>query len=236
MQQCDVTVVTIFVNPTQFGPREDFDRYPRTLPADLAALTNASADFVFAPAAEQMYPQEFSTYVAPPAVGDLWEGRCRPDHFRGVTTIVMKLFQIVPADIAFFGQKDYQQCLVIRHMARDLNVPIKIEVCPTVREFDGLAMSSRNRYLDAEQRRQALALSRSLERATAMVRQGETDPAMIHAEMLRVLADAGITQVDYVALADRETLRDVSRVTSDTVALVAAYVGTTRLIDNRRIG
>jgi pantoate--beta-alanine ligase len=236
VEQCDATVVTIFVNPTQFGPQEDFARYPRTFASDLQKLAEESADLVFAPANELMYPEDFSTFVDPPSVGDRLEGNCRPGHFRGVTTIVMKLFQIVPADVAFFGQKDYQQCLVIQHMVRDLNVPIHIEICPTVRESDGLAMSSRNQYLSADQRQQGLALSRSLDHAVAMFKQAETDSNVIRSQMRQILSDAGITQVDYVALVDPYTLRDVEMVVAGTMALIAAHVGKTRLIDNRRIG
>jgi pantoate--beta-alanine ligase len=234
--ECDATVVTIFVNPTQFSPHEDFDRYPRTFTSDLDKLTELSVDLVFAPADEQMYPEEFSTYVDPPAVGDRLEGACRPGHFRGVATVVLKLFQVVPADVAFFGQKDFQQCLVIQHMVRDLNVAIHIEVCPTVREPDGLAMSSRNQYLSAEQRQQGLALSRCLERANELFQQQETDAKIILAAMRQILTDARIDHIDYVALVDPFTLRDVSKVGAGTMALLAAHVGKTRLIDNRRIG
>lgn len=236
VEQCDATVVTIFVNPTQFGPQEDFARYPRTFASDLQKLAAESADFVFTPADDLMYPEEFSTFVDPPSVGDRLEGSCRPGHFRGVTTIVMKLFQIVPADVAFFGQKDYQQCLVIQHMVRDLNVPINIEICPTVRESDGLAMSSRNQYLSADQRKQGLALSRSLDHAVEMFKQDETDSNVVRSQMRQILSDAGITHVDYVALADPHSLRDVETVGTGTMALIAAHVGKTRLIDNRRIG
>ena len=191
VQQCDATVVSIFVNPTQFGPHEDFSRYPRTFAGDLKMLAAESVNLVFAPADEQMYPEDFSTYVDPPAVGDRLEGECRPGHFRGVATVVLKLFQSVPADVAFFGQKDFQQCLVIQHMVRDLNVPIEIEICPTVREPDGLAMSSRNQYVAAEHRQQALALSRCLERAAEMFRQRERGSQTILAQMRQVLSDAG---------------------------------------------
>jgi pantoate--beta-alanine ligase len=236
VEQCDATVVTIFVNPTQFGPQEDFARYPRTFASDLQKLAEESADLVFAPTNDLMYPEDFSTFVDPPSVGGLLEGNCRPGHFRGVTTIVMKLFQIVAADVAFFGQKDYQQCLVIQHMVRDLNVPIHIEICPTVRESDGLAMSSRNQYLSADQRQQGLALSRSLDHAVEMFKQAETDSNVIRSQMRQILSDAGITQVDYVALVDPHTLGDVEMVGTGTMALIAAYVGKTRLIDNRRIG
>ena len=154
----EFVAVSIFVNPTQFGPHEDLDRYPRTWESDLAALTEAGADMIFAPPVEVMYPSYWSTAIEPPRVSATLEGECRPGHFRGVATIVLKLFQIVPADDAYFGEKDYQQCLVIRDMVRDLDLPVRFHACPTVREPDGLAMSSRNRYLDPEQRQRALAL------------------------------------------------------------------------------
>lgn len=233
---CDLTVVTIFVNPTQFGPNEDFARYPRTLEADLRMLGREQADFVFAPAADQIYQPGFSTYIEPPDVAQPLEGRCRPGHFRGVATIVLKLFHLIPADIAFFGQKDYQQVRVIQAMVADLDVPIRVVICPTVREPDGLAMSSRNRYLNATERRQAVAISRSLARAEELVRDGERCAATIHSAMCAVLTSAGIERVDYVALVDPLTLTDVDPVPDGTMALVAAFVGGTRLIDNRQLG
>jgi len=233
---CDLTVVTIFVNPTQFGPSEDFARYPRTLEADLQMLGRERADVVFAPTADQVYRAGFSTYVDPPDVARPLEGRCRPGHFRGVATIVLKLFHLIPADMAFFGQKDYQQARVIRAMVEDLDVPIRVVVCPTIREPDGLAMSSRNRYLNATERQQALTLSRSLARASQLVRSGERSATTIRKEMCSILELAGITRVDYVALVDPVTLADVDAVQDGTMALVAAFVGGTRLIDNRQLG
>jgi pantoate--beta-alanine ligase len=233
---CDLTVVTIFVNPTQFGPSEDFARYPRTLEADLQTLGRERADIVFAPTADQVYRAGFSTYVDPPDVAKPLEGRCRPGHFRGVATIVLKLFHLIPADMAFFGQKDYQQARVIQAMVEDLDVPIRVVVCPTIREPDGLAMSSRNRYLNATERQQALALSRSLARASQLVRSGERSATTIRKEMCSILELAGITRVDYVALVDPVTLADVDAVQDGTMALVAAFVGGTRLIDNRQLG
>jgi pantoate--beta-alanine ligase len=233
---CDLTVVTIFVNPAQFGPTEDFARYPRTLDHDVQLLGRARADVVFAPTTDHIYRAGFSTYVEPPDVAKPLEGGCRPGHFRGVATIVLKLFHLVPADRAFFGQKDYQQVRVIQTMVADLDVPIRVVVCPTVREPDGLAMSSRNRYLSAAERRQALALSHSLARAAELVRSGERSAATIHKEMSAILETAGITRVDYVALVDPVTLGDVAQVQDGTMALVAAYVGGTRLIDNRQLG
>jgi pantoate--beta-alanine ligase len=232
---CDLTVVTIFVNPTQFGPREDFARYPRTLEADLQLLERERADVVFAPAVDQIYRAGFSTYVEPPEVAKPLEGRCRPGHFRGVATVVLKLFQLVPADVAFFGQKDFQQVRVIQAMVEDLDVPIRVVVCPTVREPDGLAMSSRNRYLNPTEREQALAVSRSLARAAQLVSSGEHCAAVIRREMTSILASAAIQRIDYVALVDPVSLADVDEVQEGTMALVAAFVGGTRLIDNRQL-
>ena len=170
--ECDLSVVSVFVNPTQFGPKEDLSRYPRDLDRDLALLGSRGCDLVFAPTVEEMYPAGYETSVDVGTLGRELEGEYRPDHFRGVATVVLKLFQIVPAEIAFFGRKDYQQSLVVRRMVDDLNVPIEIRVCPTVREADGLAMSSRNAYLSADERRRGLALSQSLQLAERLVREG----------------------------------------------------------------
>jgi pantoate--beta-alanine ligase len=227
---CDATIVTIFVNPTQFAPHEDFQKYPRNLAADLEKL--AGADFVFAPAIDDIYRAGHSTFVEPPAVSLPLEGRCRPGHFRGVATIVLKLFHLIPADVAFFGQKDYQQSLVIRRMVDDLDVPLRIQICPTVREADGLAMSSRNAYLSTAERAQALAVSRSLIAARDALAAGERSAAAVRETMQQVLHAAGIERIDYVALADPETLEERVGLTLPTVALVAAHVGNTRLIDN----
>ena len=229
---CDTTIATIFVNPMQFAPHEDFQKYPRTLAADMEKLAAAGADFVFAPANDEVYRAGHSTYVEPPAVSLPLEGRCRPGHYRGVATVVLKLFNLIPADVAFFGQKDYQQSLVIRRMVDDLDVPIRIEVCPTVREPDGLAMSSRNAYLGAAERKQALAVSRSLFAARELVAAGESNAVKIKHEMEHVLRTAGIERIDYVALADPETLAEHATLTLPTIALVAVHVGATRLIDN----
>ena len=231
-KECDRAVVTIFVNPTQFGEGEDFDQYPRTLHADVEQLAREGVDYVFAPAADAVYRSEHSTFVEPPAAALPLEGQCRPGHFRGVATIVLKLFQMIPADIAFFGQKDYQQSLVIRRMARDLNVPIDIRVCATVREPDGLAMSSRNAYLSHGERTQALAISRALQTARQLRDAGETLASAILPAMRTILDEAGIDRIDYIALADPETLQDRTRLDQPTIALIAAHVGQTRLIDN----
>jgi len=234
-QRADCVVATIFVNPAQFGPAEDFSKYPRTLDADLKALSAAGCDLVFVPTAEDMYPPGFSTFVEPPAVAQPLEGNCRPGHFRGVATIVLKLFHLIPADFACFGQKDYQQLLVIRRVVENLALPIEIVACPTVREADGLAMSSRNRYLSPAERRQSLAISRALERAQQLVTGGQRDAAAIVGEMRGVLGEAGISRIDYVAIADPETLSERQTINAPSVALIAAFVGSTRLIDNRML-
>jgi pantoate--beta-alanine ligase len=229
---CDFTAATIFVNPAQFAPGEDFQKYPRTLDADLAAFAELGVDMVFAPSREEIFPTGFSTYVDPPQVATRFEGECRPQHFRGVTTIVLKLFNLLPADVTFFGQKDYQQCLVVQRMVRDLNLPIKIEMCPTVREADGLALSSRNRYLNSADRKRAVALSESLREAERKHLAGEKDATQLVTQMKSRLADAGIDRVDYAAIADAETLEPIISINRTAVALVAAYVGESRLIDN----
>ena len=230
--ECDAVVATIFVNPTQFGPSEDFSRYPRTLEKDLELLAELGCDLVFAPAQDEIYPPGFSTYVEPPAVAALLEGKHRPGHFRGVGTVVLKLFNLIPADVAYFGQKDYQQSLVIQHMVRDLNLPIQITICPILRESDGLALSSRNRYLSPTERQQALALSRSLRQAEELVRSGLREARAIAAALRNELAAAGIQRIDYATVADAQTLAELNTLDRPAVALVACHVGTTRLIDN----
>lgn len=229
------TAATIFVNPAQFGPQEDFQRYPRTLDDDLKLLGDAGAAAVFAPEIGVVYPPRFATYVEPGGAAEPLEGRCRPGHFRGVATVVLKLFQMLPADEAFFGQKDFQQALVIQQMVRDFNLTIRIVVCPIVREADGLAMSSRNRYLSPAERQRALSLSQSLELADSLLRGGERDGCVLVARMQERLA-ADDVAVDYATIADRETLEPLPCVDRPAVALVAGRVGSTRLIDNRLLG
>jgi pantoate--beta-alanine ligase len=231
-KNCDVAIATIFVNPTQFGPNEDFQKYPRTLEQDLDALRNCGCDLVFTPTNDQMYPAGHSTYVEPPNVASHWEGKIRPGHFRGVTTIVLKLFQIIPAHVGYFGRKDYQQVAVIRAMVRDLNVPIVIEACETIREPDGLAMSSRNRYLSAEDRRRALGLSRALGSAQKLIENGCTSGSQIEQCMRDALLAAPVDSIDYAAIVHPETLEPVESIISPVVGMIAARVGTTRLIDN----
>lgn len=229
---CDVSVATIFVNPSQFGPKEDFTRYPRTLEDDLAKLERAGADYVYVPDSHSIYPPGYSTYIEPPAVGNRWEGECRPGHFRGVTTIVLKLFQLVPATVSFFGRKDFQQALVIRKMVEDLNVPIRVETCPTLREPDGLAMSSRNRYLSGAERQQALGLWHALQAASDKINTGERKVAVIEQELKQTLNDHDIQAIDYAVVVDAETLEPLNTIHGSAVILIAARVGTTRLIDN----
>jgi pantoate--beta-alanine ligase len=230
--ECDYTVVTIYVNPSQFGPAEDLDRYPRTLPSDLEALAGRGAELAFAPSDQEVYPAGHSTWVEPGTLAEPLEGQCRPGHFRGVATVVLKLFGMVGAQVAYFGQKDYQQALVIRQMVRDLNVPIEIRICPTVREPDGLAMSSRNAYLGPDARRRALVLYRSLQRAQELLDQGQRSAEAIARQIREVIATAEGARIDYVALVDPETLEPVDRLTARTLAALAVKIEDTRLIDN----
>jgi pantoate--beta-alanine ligase len=178
-QQCDVVVASVFVNPTQFGPEEDFERYPRDLDKDFTLLSSFNIDTVFAPSTEEMYPEGFQTFVEPGPMAEIYEGASRPGHFRGVSTVVIKLFNIVQPDMAYFGQKDFQQAIVIRRLVEDLNLNVRLVLCPIVRDEDGMAVSSRNRYLNPEQRKSGLALSQSLRRAEQMVHAGESDAGKI---------------------------------------------------------
>jgi pantoate--beta-alanine ligase len=231
-QECDVAIATIFVNPAQFGPNEDFQKYPRTLEGDLDQLRSSGCDVVFTPTNDQMYPSEHTTFVDPPIVANDWEGKIRPGHFRGVATIVLKLFQIIPAHVGYFGRKDYQQVAVIRAMVRDLNLPIAIEACETIREPDGLAMSSRNRYLSAEERHRALGLSRALRAGQALIERGCTSGPVVEQAMQRELLSAPVDSIDYAALVHPETLERVESISGPVVGIIAARVGSTRLIDN----
>ncbi|HTQ39588.1 MAG TPA: pantoate--beta-alanine ligase, partial [Pirellulales bacterium] len=234
--ECDFTVVSIFVNPKQFSPAEDFAKYPRNLEADVAQLAVLGVPLVFAPEASEMYPPGFGTSVELNGLAEPWEGALRPGHFRGVATVVMKLFQIAPADRAYFGRKDYQQALAVRRMVADLNLPIEIVVCPTVRDADGLALSSRNVYLTAEQRQHALVLPRSLQFAREMFDAGERNAAKICEAMRRMITNEPDVQMDYATVADAETLAELNHIETSAVALVAAHVGQTRLIDNELFG
>ncbi|MDA8744506.1 pantoate--beta-alanine ligase [Rubripirellula amarantea] len=233
VERCDETVVTIFVNPTQFGPGEDLAKYPRTFDEDIARVEAAGATMVFAPSNEEMYPSGASTFVEPPSVAIPLEGKFRPGHLRGVATIVLKLFHAVPADVAVFGRKDYQQFKVIEAMVRDLNVAIELVAGETVRESDGLAMSSRNRYLSSDDRVRALSLSRALSIAHEAYRQGERSTAALEALMSEELR--GVDSVDYASVVDADTLQRYDIVPPKAVALIAARVGGARLIDNRTL-
>ena len=225
--KCNATIVTIFVNPTQFAPDEDFQKYPRDLASDLSLLAPYQVDYVFAPSAEAMYSPGKTTHIVPHEVATRLEGECRPEHFGGVATVVLKLFLIIPANVAFLGQKDYQQALIIKRMVDDLNVPIEIDVRPIVREADGLALSSRNRYLSDEDRERALNLSKAL-------RSGQELANVVCEAMKQILSDGGVDIIEYVTLADAETLRKIETLDGTAVALIAARVGKTRLIDNMR--
>ncbi len=229
----DVVVVSIFVNPTQFGPHEDFSKYPRTLDRDLDLLGTQNVEIVFAPLPDEMYRAGHSTAVEVSSVSDVLEGPLRPGHFRGVATVVLKLFNLAPANSAYFGLKDYQQAMVIRQMTSDLNVPVDVQLCPIVREPDGLAMSSRNVYLSREERQRALTLYRSLQQAAGDVARGERDAVKIMASMRRMLAESPGIVLEYAELADPQTLQTVEQISGPCIALIAARVGKTRLIDNQ---
>jgi pantoate--beta-alanine ligase len=234
--ECDCAVVSIYVNPTQFGPKEDFSKYPRDMPSDLELLAGCGADVVFAPTNEEMYAAEHATWVEVGTVAGPLEGECRPGHFRGVATVVLKLFNIIQPDAAYFGQKDYQQAVVIRRMTADLNLPLAIRVCPIVREPDGLALSSRNRYLSPAARQRALVLWKSLQTAAKLVEEGHRDAGTIVARMREVIETAEDARIDYVALVDADTLQPVERITGRTLAVLAVKIENTRLIDNCLLG
>jgi len=230
--ECGCAVVSIYVNPTQFGPNEDFSKYPRTLEADLKLLAGCGADVVFAPTNDEVYAAGHATWVEVGAVAEPLEGQCRPGHFRGVATVVLKFFNMVQPDAAYFGQKDFQQAAVIRRMTADLNLPLAIRVCPTVREPDGLAMSSRNRYLSPAARQRALVLWRSLQTAVKLVQEGQRDASRIVARMREMIETAEDARIDYIALVDPDTLQPVGRITGRTLAVLAVKIENTRLIDN----
>ena len=204
--ECDVVAASIFVNPTQFGPEEDLEDYPRTLEDDLSQLREAGVRLVFTPEQSAMYPTGYATAVEMAGVADRWEGECRPGHFAGVATVVTKLLHVLPADVAYFGQKDYQQSLVIRRLVTDLNIPIDIRTCPIVREQDGLALSSRNAYLSTEQRERALGLSRSLQLAEQLIAGGAVDARLIRDRMRQELQRTAVDQIDYIAIVDPDRL------------------------------
>lgn len=230
--QCDCVAASIFVNPLQFGPNEDFSKYPRTFERDCQMLEAEKVDALFAPKVETMYPPAAKTTVDVAELSDRLDGRSRPGHFKGVTTVVTKLFNIVQPDLAFFGQKDAAQVAVIRRMVRDLNVDVQIVVCPIVREPDGLAMSSRNAYLDPQQRKQALVLNRALMRIHFLVDRGERNIAALLEAGKQIVAEEPGAKLDYLEIVDPATLVAVTDLSRGALVAIAAWVGTTRLIDN----
>jgi len=235
-EQCDSVAVSIFVNPTQFGPKEDFSKYPRAFDRDRELLEAESVNFLFAPSTDEMYPAGAATFVNVEGLSEKLCGRSRPGHFRGVATVVAKLFNIVEPDLAFFGQKDAAQAVVIRHMVHDLAFAVEIVVCPIVREADGLALSSRNAYLDPRQRQQATVLHRSLMQVKSMADGGERDSARLIAAARDVFNEEPDVRLDYFEIVDRETLDPVADTSNGALVAVAAFVGTTRLIDNVVLG
>jgi pantoate--beta-alanine ligase len=230
--QVGFVVVTIFVNPTQFGPKEDLSRYPRPLEADLDVCAREGADLVFVPEPTEVYPPGFCTYVEVQGLQDVLEGLSRPGHFRGVATVVLKLFNMVQPEVAFFGRKDAQQVKIIERMVRDLNVPVKLVICPTVREGDGLALSSRNVYLDAEQRRKAVVVSQALAEAQTLIENGERNSAVVQHQLIRTIRATPGAVLDYAAVVNAETLHRLERLTGRILIALAVRFGSTRLIDN----
>jgi len=232
-RMCDVVVVSVFVNPTQFGPSEDYEDYPRDLTKDTALLTDYNVDYIFAPAAEEIYPKDFSTYVNVGGLSKLLEGESRPGHFRGVATVVAILLNTVRPDFAFFGQKDAQQAVIIKRMVRDLAFDTEIVVSPTVREDSGLAISSRNLYLDAEEQQSAAVIHRALKQAKEIYKKGERHAGKIAESVRATIETEPRVRVDYVSVVDAETLEKLDKLDERPMLVaVAAYVGKTRLIDN----
>jgi len=232
LRKTDCTVVSIFVNPTQFGPKEDLQEYPRDFEKDSALLEELGVDIVFVPDDQEMYPEGFKTYVDVTDLQDKFEGRSRPGHFRGVCTVVLKFFAIVNPDIAYFGQKDAQQALIIKKMVRDLNLDVEIQVLPTVREEDGLALSSRNVYLTKDQRKAALCLVESLRETNRLIEAGEKNPQIIKSEMTRLIDAEPLASLDYIAIVDLENLDPLDKIEKETLIAVAVFFGKVRLIDN----
>lgn len=230
--QNDAVVVSIFVNPIQFGPNEDLAKYPRTFEQDCAQLDHEGVDIVFAPSVEEMYPEGSETFVEVENLSNKLDGRSRPGHFKGVTTVVSKLFHIIPADHAYFGQKDAAQVAVLRKMVRDQNFDIDLVICPIVREKDGLALSSRNAYLDETERQQALVLHRALMRIQTLADTGHTDAWYLAEAGRDVIAEERGTRVDYLEIVDPNTLEPVTEVSKGALVAVAVWIGNTRLIDN----
>ncbi len=231
----DAVIATIFLNPTQFAAGEDLSTYPTPLQSDIEKLESVGVPYVFVPSNEEIYPPGFTTSVVPPAISKRLEGEFRRTHFAGVATVVLKLLNLTRADVGFFGQKDFQQVMVIKRMVADLNVPTEIRVCPIVREADGLALSSRNVYLSDDDREIALSLNQALDHVEELIKSGVRDGFEAITEMRQFLIDGGVDNIDYAILADPNTLETVDSIKLPVVALIAATVGKTRLIDNRLI-
>jgi len=236
VRRCDIVVVSIFVNPTQFAPGEDLQRYPRDLEGDMKICEQAGVDLVFAPSASEMYAQANITWVDVEKLTENLCGRSRPGHFRGVTTVCAKLFNIVSPDVAFFGQKDAQQAIVIKRMAGDLNMPLQIVVCPTVREQDGLAVSSRNQYLSAAQRKDAVLLSAALRECENLVAGGQRNCEVLIETMRKIISQSSKAQIEYISIVDTETLADIDVIKGNALVALAVKIGSTRLIDNIFVG
>ena len=236
LKQADVVVTTIFVNPAQFAPHEDLSKYPRDEKGDIKKIQSAGGEVVFIPKAIEIYPDDFQTYVTVEKLTQTLEGQSRPTHFKGVTTVVAKLFNIIRPDVCLFGQKDYQQAYVLKQMTKDLGYPIKYIIAPTVREKDGLAMSSRNKYFNPEQRVEAICLYRAVTSAKAMVRSGETKVAVIRKEMSSVIkATCPTSEIDYIAFTETKTLKEIKTIGNDCICSLAVRLHNVRLIDNMKI-
>jgi pantoate--beta-alanine ligase len=231
-EQTDFVVVSIFVNPTQFGPAEDFDKYPKTLDADTAGCEKLGVDIIFVPSISEIYPSKNLTWVNVEKLTEPLCGKSRPGHFRGVATVCAKLFNIVEPDIAFFGQKDAQQSIVVKQMIADLNMPLQIVVCPTVRESDGLAMSSRNKYLNAEERKDAALIYAALQEAELFIKAGHRKSSELIGEMEKILKISSRIKIEYISILDSRTLEEIDRAKGKTFIAIAAKLGQARLIDN----
>jgi pantoate--beta-alanine ligase len=231
-KECDFTVVSIFVNPTQFGPGEDFKKYPRPFKSDLAICRKAGVDVIFSPSPQEMYKKENLTWVNVEKLTEPLCGRSRPGHFRGVATVCAKLFNIVTPDAAYFGQKDAQQAIVIKRMVADLNMPVKIVIYPTVRQANGLAESSRNKYLSEQQKKDATCIYKALKKSESLIKAGTTKSKTIIGEMKKVLNQVPSIEIEYISIVDAETLRNIEKITGRVLTAVAVKIGSTRLIDN----
>jgi pantoate--beta-alanine ligase len=232
VKECDFTVVSIFVNPTQFGPNEDFEKYPRPFEADLEICRKAGVNVVFAPSPQEMYPSENLTWVNVEKLTEPLCGHFRPGHFRGVTTVCAKLFNIVTPDVAYFGQKDAQQAVVIKRMVADLNMPLEIVICPTVRQADGLAVSSRNKYLSEQQKKDATCIYKALKECESLIKAGTTDSKIIIDKMKKILNQVPSIEIEYISIVDAETLQELERTAGKIMAAIAVKIGSCRLIDN----